>query len=236
MVNAGPAVRRNPSIDGTGKGPGQIEGTPRCSGFSEYPPFSSSEAVPLSRNQRQQIAIQQQQAVMTEDLLAITAAPEHMRAGFLHARIEGRKRAAQRAAMLKLCFYGVAAGFIIYLVNRGGSTPSATATAQETAAPTSVASAKAAVTVVTTATPTYTASDDGTHDRRVWEGWFAKTSGAYRTGASWWAGHRSIANPGCQSLQGDAARGCADAKVVLDPFDTRRTSDADYKAGWNSKA
>jgi hypothetical protein len=74
----------------------------------------------------------------------------------------------------------------------------------------------------------------GHADRQSWENWISPAVGDYRSGALWWAAHRSVPNRGCQSLSGAANQGCIDAKAVLDPFDANRKSDPDYKAGWNS--
>jgi len=76
---------------------------------------------------------------------------------------------------------------------------------------------------------------DGQRDRHSWETWFAATTGDYREGASWWAEHRSLPQPGsCFAMTGDARNGCLAAKDRLTPFDARRRSDPDYRRGWNS--
>ena len=84
----------------------------------------------------------------------------------------------------------------------------------------------------------------GLADRHDWEIWFASTSGDYHDGASWWAGQRSLPNPGnCDFFvthaigfggQPDAHTGCLAAQWKLMPFDAKRTTDPDYKRGWNA--
>jgi hypothetical protein len=79
----------------------------------------------------------------------------------------------------------------------------------------------------------------GLSDRTAWETWLAGLSGAYRAGAEYWSGQRSIPKPGScygptgQSL-GDWTNGCVAAQQRLDPTDVRRKAEPDYKLGWNS--
>ena len=58
---------------------------------------------------------------------------------------------------------------------------------------------------------------NGYADRRAYEAWVeALPEGQYKEGAYYWAS------------------GCLAAKSRLDPTDRRRSSEPDYKAGWNS--
>jgi hypothetical protein len=81
--------------------------------------------------------------------------------------------------------------------------------------------------------------EEGLADRRAWETWFARLSGAYKDGAEYWTGQRSTPRPGScygpagQNL-GDWTAGCLDAKRTLALSDIRRKSEPDYRAGWNS--
>jgi hypothetical protein len=67
----------------------------------------------------------------------------------------------------------------------------------------------------------------GEADRRAWETWFRSLSGGMKAGAAWWAGRRSLRNPGsCDHPPAGAAsgwaQGCRAAQVHLAPFDARR--------------
>jgi hypothetical protein len=77
---------------------------------------------------------------------------------------------------------------------------------------------------------------DGMADRQKWESWFGTTVGDFRDGASYWAGQRSLKNPGsCELLlTSPAIAGCQAAKDMLTPMDVRRKADINYKTGWNS--
>jgi hypothetical protein len=78
----------------------------------------------------------------------------------------------------------------------------------------------------------------GGADRTELEQWIATLTGDFRRGARWWAGRRSIANPG--SCSGPAATndqfvsGCETAKARLMPIGIKRKSDPEYRRGWNS--
>jgi DNA-binding helix-hairpin-helix protein with protein kinase domain len=81
--------------------------------------------------------------------------------------------------------------------------------------------------------------EQGLADRADWQQWVAVLSGDFRTGAEWWAGHRSLKDPG--ACNGPAAAmnqqfilGCEAAKARLTPKDIKRKSDPDYRRGWNS--
>jgi hypothetical protein len=83
------------------------------------------------------------------------------------------------------------------------------------------------------------AYQEGTTDRRGWEGWFAGLAGAFKDGAEYWAEQRSTPRPGsCYGPEGenvgDWTAGCLAAKRILAPTDIRRKSEPDYRAGWNS--
>ena len=76
---------------------------------------------------------------------------------------------------------------------------------------------------------------DGVTDREGWEAWFNGLSGDERTGALYWANQRSLSHPGrCTALEGTQKIGCQEAQVRLNPTDTRRKTEVDYHAGWNS--
>jgi hypothetical protein len=91
---------------------------------------------------------------------------------------------------------------------------------------------------------------DGQRDRRIWEAWFTGLAdGTYKQGAEHWATVRSTkeAAIGCHPpiefftleayTPGSGTTwmaGCSEAKRRLTPTDARRTSDPNYKAGWNS--
>lgn len=83
------------------------------------------------------------------------------------------------------------------------------------------------------------AFEQGAADRQGWEDWFGRLSGDYRSGAEFWAAHRSIQNPGScygpagQNL-GDRTRGCVAAQQRLATSDVRRKTEPDYWRGWNS--
>jgi hypothetical protein len=79
----------------------------------------------------------------------------------------------------------------------------------------------------------------GVSDRQAWERWFASLNGDYRAGAAYWAGQRSLPDPGvCQGVvaskdDGQFTAGCLSAKERLVYPDTLR-KDVDYQAGWDS--
>jgi hypothetical protein len=184
-----------------------------------------------ARYQRQQIkvaktqlATAQAQALMAEDLLAITAAPEALRPQILKARIDARKKAQDRKAILTLGGVVVAAAVIAGMF--GSHSTSST----------SAASSSDAATSTSTPTPAVSGKDQGLADRKTWEAWFTAKSGDYRSGALYWVGQRSLAKPGaCATLKSnDAQNGCLAAKAMLDPFDARRKTEPEYRIGWNS--
>jgi hypothetical protein len=75
-------------------------------------------------------------------------------------------------------------------------------------------------------------------DKTEWQQWVAALTGDFRRGAEWWAGRRSLANPGSCKGTGatsqDFAFGCESAKARLTPIDKKRKSDPEYRRGWNS--
>jgi hypothetical protein len=84
-------------------------------------------------------------------------------------------------------------------------------------------------------TPTSSAFDDGVRDRQAWEDWFTGLSGDEREGALYWASQRSLPKPGsCTSLSPAQGAGCREAQARLSPSDSRRKTEPDYRAGWNS--
>jgi hypothetical protein len=75
----------------------------------------------------------------------------------------------------------------------------------------------------------------GLADREAWESWFNGLSGEYRSGAYFWSGQRSLPDPtSCDSLGGEASKGCYAAKARLDISDMRRKLAPAYRQGWNS--
>ncbi|HEY4252554.1 MAG TPA: ATP-dependent Clp protease proteolytic subunit [Roseomonas sp.] len=85
--------------------------------------------------------------------------------------------------------------------------------------------------------PTYEA---GRRDRGQWETWFGALSGDYREGAFWWSGVRSHAQRDRITCGSDPKatpgflQGCNAAAQMLAPMDRRRTSEPEYRQGWNS--
>ena len=65
-----------------------------------------------------------------------------------------------------------------------------------------------------TAAANPTAFDEGLVDRRIWEDWFNSLTGEEHEGAAFWAGQRSLLNPGtCPALPSlNYWRGCKEAK------------------------
>ncbi len=80
-------------------------------------------------------------------------------------------------------------------------------------------------------TPSFQAGSD---DRSAYEQWFSGLSGEYRSGAEFWAGHRSIPREAHCGGSGDQLAGCLAAQQRLAPIDARRRSEPDYRLGWNS--
>ena len=75
----------------------------------------------------------------------------------------------------------------------------------------------------------------GIANRTAWENWFNGLSGDEKIGAFYWAGQRSLPNPGsCNQMNDAFERGCREAIAVLSPSDALRKSDPTYRAGWNS--
>lgn len=87
------------------------------------------------------------------------------------------------------------------------------------------------------------ASQQGQMDRQAWETWFSALTGDYRAGAEYWAGQRSLPNPGsCSEFsaaaphggEADWADGCLTAQQKLAASDVRRKTEPEYRLGWNS--
>ncbi len=79
----------------------------------------------------------------------------------------------------------------------------------------------------------------GQTDRQAWETWFGPLTGDYRAGAEYWAGQRSLPNPGScsaapSSTGADWTAGCFAAQQRLAPSDVRRKTEPDYRLGWNN--
>jgi hypothetical protein len=75
--------------------------------------------------------------------------------------------------------------------------------------------------------------DRGLRDRMSWENWFLSVYGDIKVGAEYWAGQRSLPNPGNCLGTADFQRGYNEAKTRLAPFDVLRKSQPEYRAGWN---
>ncbi len=79
----------------------------------------------------------------------------------------------------------------------------------------------------------------GLADRERWENWFGSLTGDYKLGAEFWAGQRSLPNPGtCYGSigqdVGNYTAGCIATQKLLAPMDVRRKSEPGYRAGFNS--
>jgi hypothetical protein len=91
--------------------------------------------------------------------------------------------------------------------------------------------------IVSLATPQAQAGDlysQGLQDRTAWEMWFSSLSGDERAGAEYWAGQRSLPNPGNCIGTPDFQTGCNEARAKLTGPDTLRKSRPEYRLGWNS--
>ena len=79
---------------------------------------------------------------------------------------------------------------------------------------------------------------DGRRDREAWEGWLTRLPiGSYQDGAFWWSDEHRKRSPGaCESPYGDTQwdAGCRAAQRRIALPDVRRTTEADYRMGWNS--
>ena len=86
--------------------------------------------------------------------------------------------------------------------------------------------------------PASPAFGQGRADRVQYEAWFNGLQGDARAGAESWVGRRSLRAPGsCAPPPGQSVQwssGCAAARTMLSPFDSRRKADPDYRRGWNS--
>jgi hypothetical protein len=80
---------------------------------------------------------------------------------------------------------------------------------------------------------------DGRHDRQAPDDWLRRLPrGAYRDGAIWWLDEHDKKRPeACFSPAEDAQweAGCRAAQGRLALPDVRRTTEADYRMGWNSE-
>ena len=82
---------------------------------------------------------------------------------------------------------------------------------------------------------------DGRQARIDYETWYASLEdGAYKDGATFWAGNRSAkVPPSCHAYHASNdpvawRAGCQAAQDRLTPSDLRRTTEQDFKLGWNS--
>ena len=84
------------------------------------------------------------------------------------------------------------------------------------------------------------AFQQGLAARRAWEEWVASLSSSAHTGADYWAGQRSLENPGsCQTAAGEVrtpafTSACEEARERLTAVDARRRGEPQFKLGWNS--
>jgi hypothetical protein len=81
--------------------------------------------------------------------------------------------------------------------------------------------------------------DAGLADRRAYEEWFASLTGDFKRGVEYWAGQRSLKQPGsCYLADGTSAgewtKGCVAAQRQFAPSDVRRKAEPDYRQGWNA--
>jgi len=80
---------------------------------------------------------------------------------------------------------------------------------------------------------------DGSRDRQAWEEWLRKLPiGSYRDGAFWWLDEHDKNSPKpCASPARNAqwVAGCRAAQGRLAEPDVRRTTEVDYRTGWNSE-
>ncbi len=80
---------------------------------------------------------------------------------------------------------------------------------------------------------------DGRRDRQAFEDWLKRLPvGAYRKGAFWWLDEHDKNHPAaCVSPAGDMQweAGCRAAQGRLAVPDIRRTTEVDYRTGWNSE-
>ncbi len=81
---------------------------------------------------------------------------------------------------------------------------------------------------------------DGRRDRQAWENWLRKLPrrSSYQAGAFWWLDEHEKKNPlPCSSPYSDTqwGAGCRAAQQHLAVPDVRRTTEADYRLGWNSE-
>jgi hypothetical protein len=76
--------------------------------------------------------------------------------------------------------------------------------------------------------------DHGLRDRAAWENWFTGLNGDFKAGAEYWAGQRSLPNPGGCFGTFEFTQGCNEAKARLTPTDVMRKQTQEYRAGWNA--
>jgi len=83
----------------------------------------------------------------------------------------------------------------------------------------------------------------GWNDRQAFETWLASLTGMELQGAGAWAARRSdkppLPKPGCppsSAYGAEFAKGCQEAKAMLDADDKRRITEAEYRRGWNEFA
>jgi hypothetical protein len=84
---------------------------------------------------------------------------------------------------------------------------------------------------------------EGAKDRHAWEGWFATLAGDSKAGANFWAekrndprwrGRASCARGDGGAITDEFRGACEMAKTFFAKVDKRRTTEPDYKHGWNS--
>ena len=94
----------------------------------------------------------------------------------------------------------------------------------------------AASAAATSLSPPSQAYIEGRNARIAYENWFAGLSDADKAGAEFWASRRSLKPPPstCHYQSTAFENGCQEAKRILKPLDARRTSEPDFKLGWNS--
>ncbi|WP_426955516.1 hypothetical protein [Muricoccus radiodurans] len=74
----------------------------------------------------------------------------------------------------------------------------------------------------------------GRADWAVTQDWVQGQSGSLRAGIESWVRRRSMRNPGgCENLDPDFARGCAEARRRFAPIDARRMTDPEYRRGFS---
>ncbi len=111
--------------------------------------------------------------------------------------------------------------------------PSSPAASGPVASP--VATVQSPAQMAAALTPAYA---EGRQARVEYERWFTAlpATGNYQAGATFWATNRSLKPPPACTFSADPAwrTGCADNRARLAPVDQRRTTEPNYRSGWNS--